>query len=321
MRANLGNPMSVDYQRAASQCLRAIRGKRSQVAFARRLGYRGNPITDWENGRRFPTAAETLRACGRARIDVDSAFARFHTAARFAPDDLHGWLEQLRGGRPVTALARRMGRSRFSVARWLSGAARPRLPEFLQLVDVMTGRAPELVAELVDIEQVPELAPRVYAARAAVSLAMDEPWSEAILRALETAPPGSPTDAGAIARRLRIDIQPVDRALGRLLEAGIVEARDGRLEVVGELNVDTKTQARLQRHWSGVVAARTQSLGEGETFGYNVMSLAERDLPEVREILRRAYRDIRSLVATSEPRDSVSLVALAIVRFDDPETS
>ncbi len=47
---------------AASQFLRAVRGKRSQVAFARRLGYRANPITDWENGRRYPTAAEAMEA-------------------------------------------------------------------------------------------------------------------------------------------------------------------------------------------------------------------------------------------------------------------
>ena len=47
---------------AARQLLRALRGKRSQVAFSRRLGYRGNPIADWEAGRRTPTAQEMLRA-------------------------------------------------------------------------------------------------------------------------------------------------------------------------------------------------------------------------------------------------------------------
>jgi hypothetical protein len=36
------------YRLAARQLLRAMRGRRSQVAFARRLGYRSNPITDWE---------------------------------------------------------------------------------------------------------------------------------------------------------------------------------------------------------------------------------------------------------------------------------
>ena len=54
-RANPGN-----YGRTASEFLRAIRGGRSQRALARRLDYRANPITDWEHGRRFPTAEEAL---------------------------------------------------------------------------------------------------------------------------------------------------------------------------------------------------------------------------------------------------------------------
>lgn len=61
---------------AAQQFLRALRGKRSQRAFARRLGYRGNPMTDWEHGRRYPTAQEALRAAARVNIDVRAAFAR-----------------------------------------------------------------------------------------------------------------------------------------------------------------------------------------------------------------------------------------------------
>jgi hypothetical protein len=112
---------------AASQFLRAARGKRSQVAFARRLGYRGNPITDWEHGRRYPTAAEALRACARASIDVRAALRRFHPTAQPAGageldgDALAGWLSQLRGWTPLGEIGRRCGCSRFAVARWLSG--------------------------------------------------------------------------------------------------------------------------------------------------------------------------------------------------------
>src|SRR5262245_25245621 len=127
----------------ASQFLRAVRGKRSQVAFARRLGYRANPITDWENGRRFPTAAEAVRACERAGIDVSAAFARFYPAA--APPErcdnasLCAWLARARGSTPIGELAQRCARSRFSVARWLSGEAQPRLPDFFLLADAITG--------------------------------------------------------------------------------------------------------------------------------------------------------------------------------------
>lgn len=94
--------MGMELEVVARQLLRAVGGKRSRVAFARKLGYRGNPVADWEASRGSPTAAEALRACEAAGIDVVAAFARFHRVA----------------------LARRKGESRWvhgsrsSVAAW-----------------------------------------------------------------------------------------------------------------------------------------------------------------------------------------------------------
>src|SRR5262245_49966714 len=69
------NWATIAMEAASSQLLRALRGKRSQRAFARRLGFRANPVTDWEHGRRYPTAQETLRAAARVGKNVTAAFA------------------------------------------------------------------------------------------------------------------------------------------------------------------------------------------------------------------------------------------------------
>ena len=45
-------------EQAAQQLLRAVRGRRSQQALSRHLGYRSNPVANWETGRRYPTARE-----------------------------------------------------------------------------------------------------------------------------------------------------------------------------------------------------------------------------------------------------------------------
>ena len=71
---------------AARQMLRALRGRRSQVALSRWLGYRGNVVAKWEGGQRFPTFGETLRACGRVGIDVPDALRRFHAPSAGAWD-------------------------------------------------------------------------------------------------------------------------------------------------------------------------------------------------------------------------------------------
>src|SRR3954470_3024269 len=95
----------------ASAFLRSLRGNRSQVAFARRLGYRGNPITDWERGERFPTAVETLRAAAIARLDVLGASSRFSPRTPLRRQGrgfaLAEWLGELRGDASASDLARR----------------------------------------------------------------------------------------------------------------------------------------------------------------------------------------------------------------------
>src|ERR1051326_4791482 len=139
----------------AQQFLRALRGKRSQRAMARRLGYRGNPMTDWEHGRRYPTAAEALRAAARVGIDVPAAFAQFVVSVPLESSRgsflVGAWLRSLAQSTTITELAARSGLSRFALGRWFSGERQPRLPDFFTLVDVVTGRLPDLVAALVPI--------------------------------------------------------------------------------------------------------------------------------------------------------------------------
>jgi transcriptional regulator with XRE-family HTH domain len=308
---------------AASQFLRAIRGKRSQVAFARRLGYRANPITDWENGRRYPTAAEAMRACERVGIDVSAAFARFHPAPppppRSGTTGLCDWLVSARGSAPIGALAERCGRSRFAIARWLSGEAQPRLPDFFALIDAITGRLPDLVAELVEIEQVPALLSRHRAASAARRLAFEEPWTEAVLRCMETAayqalPRHEP---GWIAGQLGIAVEHEQRCVAKLVAADILRRDAGRYRVAGELTVDTRADPQavrqLMAHWSEVALNRFGSRRDTDLFAYNVLSVSRADLRRIRELLRSTYREIRSIVAASQPCETAALINLQLV--------
>ena len=64
-----------NYEALASELLRALRGERSQSAFARRLGYKSNIVYSWEAGRAFPTASRALRAAQRTGVDVRAALA------------------------------------------------------------------------------------------------------------------------------------------------------------------------------------------------------------------------------------------------------
>jgi hypothetical protein len=313
-------------EQEAADFLRALRGRRSQVAWARRLGYRGNPITNWERAQRFPTASEALRVAGHAVSGVLARLEAFAPGVPLeAPEDpraIAAWLDALRAGTRVSAVAARCGRSRFSVRRWLLGEAEPRLPDFFRLIDALSGRLPEWIAHFVPIESVPSLVERHSKAAAAKRIAFDAPWSEAIVRMLETNTLHQlgRQDARSIAQHSGIPEAEVARCLALLVEGGIVRRVRARYKVTGADWVDTRggraALHRLKAHWAHIASQRLHCPDpHADLFAYNVMSVAEADLERIREILRCAFREIRTLVASSEPAEVVALVNLQLVKL------
>jgi transcriptional regulator with XRE-family HTH domain len=310
---------------ASSQLLRALRGKRSQRAFARAARFRANPVTDWEHGRRYPTTGETLRAAARVGKNVVAAFERFtprvplqlRAAGEF---DIADWLTRLCGKTPVSELARGTGHSRSSIARWLAGKSDPRLPDFLQLVDVVTGRVPELVAELVPIAEVPALASRYESMCAAKRLALDEPWTEALLRLIEIDEHAARAahKPGQFAARLGISSEDEKRCLDASMRAGIVQREGARYRtrpLSVDISGDPSALRRLRHHWSHVAGARALEPRQGDWLAYNVLSCNERDLARIRELLSATFREVRAIVASSEPSEVAALVNMQLIQW------
>lgn len=309
---------------AASELLRELRSSRSQRSVARRLGYTSNVCSDWEHGRRYPTAGETLRMAALLKHDLGAAFAPFEPApAPQSRDDyaVAPWLDALRGSSKNVDLARRMGRTRSCVGRWLSGESAPKLPEFLHLVEVITGRAAEWAAGLVDIERVPTLRDSYRRVSAARRVALELPWTEALLRIFETTAyqSGPPHDDDIIADTLGIDEETVSTAVTALREARVIElSSNGRYVVSGTLVVDTRDTAmaaeRLRWHWSGVASESVRRNPEN-WFAYNVISVAEKDCQRIEQVLRNAYREIRGIVSQSAPCERAALLTMHLSRW------
>ena len=66
-------------------------------------------------------------------------------------------------------------------------------------------------------------------------------------------------------------------------------------------------------HWSEVALNRFGQRQETDLFAYNVLSVSHRDLTRIRELLRSTYREIRSIVAASEPTEAAALINLQLV--------
>lgn len=275
------------------------------------------------NGRRYPTAAETLRVVERLGRSLDACFAPFLPAPPPSRKDDHrvaAWLDSLRGSTTNAELAHRTGRSRSSVGRWLSGESQPRLPEFLQLLDAITGRAAEWAAALVPIERVPTFETTFRRARAARRIALELPWSEAVLRVIETtgyrARPRH--QVGTIAHALGVDEDTVSGVIRALIDAGVLGLRGEHYEVTGSLTVDTRDSSavteRSRHHWARVAFERVQR-NEDDWFAYNVISVSEADYDRIERILRSAYREVRGIVAESHPSERAALLTLQLSRW------
>jgi len=310
----------VDFDALAMEFLRALRGQRSQVAWSRRLGYRSNVAYAWEHGRRWPTAAETFRACARSGVDVREGWRRFFGTVtpdwidRLDPTTtrgVSGLLDEVRGNARINELAALAGISRYSVSRWLSGRTEPRLPDFMRFFEAASTRLLDLLSELVDMDQLPSVAPiweRIETRRQGVAM---HPWTQAILRALELVdyralPAHEP---GWIARHLGIDEAEEARCLAFLRETDQVAWTGTHFEG-RTVAVDTRSRPVIGRtvksHWTREGARRIEQGAPGQ-FSYLVFSVSREDFERIREHHLRYFNTLRGIISESTPNEVVSV--------------
>jgi DNA-binding transcriptional regulator YiaG len=306
-----------DGEAMSRQLVRALRGKRSQTALSRRLGYRSNVVYMWESGRRAPSASELFRIVRRSRRDPREAWARFRVDVDrvdlCTPAGIAQLLQELRGDARISEVAARIGVSRFSASRWLRGHSEPRLPELLLLIEALTFRVVDFVAALVPPASVPVVASRWAELEARRSVAFEHPWSHALLRAVET-------DAyreqrshrpGWLARRLGIDRTEEARSIEALETAGLLRWDGARYvtepEVVDTAMASEDERRRLKLHWADVGRDKLSTGGEG-LFSWSVFALSREDYAHLQALHVRYMSALRQLVDASEPSEVVAAV-------------
>src|SRR3954468_19586497 len=132
-----------DYGQLGSELIRALRGKRSQTALSRRIGYKTNVVYLWEAQKGAPTGAGFLQLAQRVGIDVRHSLEQFYRKpppwlAEHDPTQVSGvaaLLEDLRGASTLVETAAKLRVSRFALARWLRAEAAARVAHFLEAVE------------------------------------------------------------------------------------------------------------------------------------------------------------------------------------------
>ena len=310
----------MDFEKIASEYVRSLRGRRSQAQLSRRLGYASNVVFDWEAGRRFPTAAVALRIAQNVGVDLHAAMAGFFRrdipelagCTLASPEGVAALLGVVRGAANVGELAQATGASRFQVSRWLRGQCEPRLPDFLHLISTCSLRLIDFVASLTDVERMPSLHDDYLRLAAARQLAYAMPWSHAVLRAVELEsylrlPRHRP---GFFASVLGISLSEEQRCLEQLVAAGQLTMDAGKYRLDQTQVIDTRADpARsraLRAFWSRVAAERLEAGAEGD-FAFNCFGVSLEDFERIRALQRSYFRELRAIVAQSQPTQAVVL--------------
>jgi transcriptional regulator with XRE-family HTH domain len=317
--------LELDFEAVASDLVRALRGRRSQPAFSRRLGYRSNVVYTWESGRRWPSASTFLRAAARIGVDLNAAISSFHRGDPpwlsaldpASPEGVAALLDGLRGDVAVGRVAERAGRSRFATARWLKGGAEPRLPDLLRVVEATSLRALDFVALFADPALMPSTRAPWSRLQGARALAWASPWSQAVVLALELADYRAllAHDDAWLAGRLGVPEAVVREAIEALSGAGHLRRDGARLAPVEVRSVDLRAPRsgnELKLFWADIARERLRSGATG-VFSYNLFSVSEVDLARLEEMHRAHYRAVRELVASSAPSERVVLLQLQLV--------
>jgi transcriptional regulator with XRE-family HTH domain len=318
---------TVDERALARQLIRALRGRRSQMALSRRLGHRTNVVYAWESGRRHPSAGVWFKLAQRSGIDCNRALRELLEPALPAGTDLltragvTTLLRTLGAGRTALELARALGVDRTTVGRWLQGTTEPRLFELLKLIALTTQRLFDFVALFADPATLS--ATRAAYADHAVQqrLAYELPWSHAVLRTLEldayrALPRHQP---GFIAERIGISLAEEQRYLKELLRARQIGRDRGRYVTRRVLTVDTRRRerdnVRIKTHWAEVALQRLRdgSAPADALFSYNLFPIARTELERIRRLHSEYFHRVREIVAESRSGEEIVLLNLQLV--------
>ena len=318
----------MDFERLASDFLRALRGSRSQVAFSRRLGFKSNVAYAWESGRRFPTAAETMRAAVRVGYRVDDALARYRQIHLLGqpvpdledPDEVATFLRMLAGPTKIAELARRCDKNRHAVARWMSGETQIRLPDFFRFLQAVNRSALTFIDGFVSPSSLPSAREQWEQVQAMGAFLAQHPETLLVFVALGLASykelPRHRNDW--LADRLGLTLTQVRTCLNALRDAGVIAWTGRRWRIDDASELDTRRYPQIvldiRRYFARVGADR---IGRSdEVFNYVLLSVSEPELEEIYALQRQLVGKLRSIAATPHRAERVVLINLQVAPLD-----
>jgi hypothetical protein len=220
----------------------------------------------------------------------------------------------------LVQIARATGYSRFALRRWFNGEAAPRLHEYLEVLDACSRRIVDFLASFVEPRLLPSATEAYVIQTLARQAAYERPWSHAVMRVLETEDYRALAEhePGWIAKRLGISLAEESESLELLSRNRQIEMLDGHYRPLTQTAIDLRgghDAARALAAWWVSVAADRAKQSHG-MFAYNVCAVSRRDLDRIQALQVDYLKQVRAIVAESNPVEQVALVATQVFPLD-----
>ena len=289
--------MDVDWQKAAQEMVRALRGKSTQAALSRRMGFKTNVFYRWESGQRQIRISELVRLLSVRHSQYRAALWTFSGQSRPVTGleddwDWPSWLKALRGEKSVDALAEELDLKASALRRIFRGDSDPALSRLLPIIQSLTGRIVDFIDIMVDASQISAIQPYWQVVDAQRRIARDHMNAEAIIAALEIEGYRNLREHSNewIAGRLSLPVPEVEETLKALEQAGAIRRHENRYRVQSHRHVNTR---HLPEVWSTLTqfwAERAMDLPpEFCRRGYLVFSANEEAIKAVNQIYVSAH--------------------------------
>ncbi len=319
--------MKVEWETVAQELVKALRGRSTQGALSRRLGFKTNVVYRWEAGLRAATADDLL-ALIRLRIDQSElrlwSFALGSNGARLdtQPFEWTTWLSTIRGDQSVVDIAETLGISPQAVRRIFRGDSTPSLSRLLHLIQCLSNRIINFIELLTDPSLLKSLKGVRTLVEAQMAITFEHVHAESIIACLETRGYAELHHHSNewIADRLTLPIDVVEQTIQALVAARGIQSRMGKFKTQDYRMANTQTRSkadakRLARHWTHVSMAVAE---ERTRSGYLVFSADQEAIDEIGRIMTEAMHQVIARVAKTKTVDRVSVLTVNMSQLDQP---
>lgn len=306
----------------ARELVKAVRRDKAQVLLSRRLGFRGNQLRRWESGDRQIGWDDFTRLCELCDAPLAASLRQVLRIPE-AEHDGKSLVARLIGGASQSQISRVTGLSRYTILRWLQGKATPSLEDVLVLIHNCQYMLLELVAFLVDIDQVPTAHAAYELRRERKQVYYRHPIAPAVLCALnldEYKALPAHVD-GYVAEKLRLTPAEEAEVLAALEAVGKIEMKDSRYAVTAEqLELTDSQEIRTWlAFWLDRAATVMREVDNPHPLlncGFDLYATSRATAAKVKAEYLTYFKNVRALLASDAgPRDTISVFSTLLVDF------